>query len=542
MSIARAIWLPAVLVGLTARLSAAQDYGHSAHSADKLGTVHFQTSCRPGVTSEFDHAIALLHSFEFSQAIRGFDSVLSSDSTCAMAYWGIALSRWTNPFAPGARLPSQLQSGRQAVERGSRVGAYASEREKTYLSAVGQLYRDYEHTSQAARVAAYTRSMEQLAARFPDDTEASIFYALALTASAPPTDKTYANQLKAAGILERLYASQPDHPGLTHYMIHAFDFPPLASRGVDAANRYAAIAPSAAHALHMPSHIFTRVGAWDQSIATNLRAIESARRAGSVAEALHESDYAVYAYLQEAQDRAARRLMDGLPLLKARFDPNVMSGAAPGSAGVFALAAIPARYALERRSWKEAAALAPEKSAFPWTEALDYFARALGASHQGDLAKARESVDSLGAIRDRLITGGEPYWAEQVAIEQLGSNAWLALAEHRESDALALMREASAREDATEKSAITPGPLAPARELLGDMYLELHRPAEAFDAYRATLQKEPNRFRALYGAMRAASLSGDRSAALGYAAQLRKVAAKGDWESRPELREASAIH
>jgi hypothetical protein len=538
----RAPWLPALLIAVIASSSKAQDQGHPAHPTEKLGTVHFQTSCRTQVAPEFDHAIALLHSFEFPQAIRGFESVIASDSSCAIAYWGIALSLWTNPFAVGARSTSQLESGRRVLERGLRVAPNASEREKDYLGAVGQLYRDYEHTTQAARVAAYTQSMEALAARYPDDTEASIFYALALTASAPPTDKTYANQLKAAAILERLYASQPDHPGLTHYMIHTFDVPPLASRGLDAANRYATIAPSAAHALHMPSHIFTRVGEWDESIATNLRSIESARRERSLAEALHASDYAMYAYLQEGQDRAARQLMDGLPTLKSSFDPTATSGGATGTVGAFALAAIPARYALERRSWQDAAALAPGSSAFPWTEALDHFARALGAARLGDLAKAHESVDSLGAIQLRLVTRGETYWAEQVAIEKLGAEAWLALAERRESDALALMREASAREDKTEKSAVTPGPLAPARELLGDMYLELHRPAEALDAYQATLKKEPKRFRSLYGAMRAASLSGDRSAALGYARQLRETAAKGDPESRPELREAMAIH
>ncbi len=542
MPIERTVWLPAVLIAVSASLSSAQHQGHPAHAAEKLGTVHFQSSCRADVAPEFDHAVALLHSFEFPQAIRGFETVLTSDSSCAIAYWGISLSLWTNPFAVGARSTPQLESGRRALEHGLRAATNASEREQGYLAAVGQLYSDYEHTSQAARVAAYTQSMERLAARYPDDTEASIFYALALTASAPPTDKTYANQLKAAAILERLYASQPDHPGLTHYMIHTFDVPPLAQRGLDAANRYATIAPSAAHALHMPSHIFTRVGAWDESIATNLRSIESARREKSVGETLHASDYAMYAYLQEGQDRAARQLMDGLPALKLSLDPTATSGGASGSVGIYALAAIPARYALERRSWHDAAALTPVSTPFPWTEALDHFARALGAARLGDLAKAHQSVDSLGAIHDRLLTRGETYWAEQVAIEKLGAEAWLALAERRESDALALMREATAREDKTEKSAVTPGPLAPARELLGDMYLELHRPAEALDAYQATLKREPKRFRSLYGAMRAAFLSGDRRAALAYARQLRDVAARADSGSRPELREAIAIH
>jgi len=341
--------------------------------------------------------------------------------------------------------------------------------------------------------------MNELAIQQPADTEAMIFYAISLTASAPPTDKTYANQLKAGAILESLWAKQPNHPGIAHYIIHTYDYPALADKARAAAERYASIAPSAAHALHMPSHTFTRVGMWQESVDANNRSMKAALSTGSIAEALHAADYAMYADLQMGKESDAKAVLDGLPALAARFDVNAITGAAPGSAGVFALAAIPARWVLERTAWAEAAALEPKASAYPYTEAMTYFARALGASHTGDLPKAKASIDSLASIQQRLSAKGESYWAEQVAIQRIASQAWLDLAEHRESDALMHMREATTREDATEKSAVTPGPLAPARELLGDMLIELNRPAEAVLEYRATLKKEPNRRHALRG-------------------------------------------
>jgi tetratricopeptide (TPR) repeat protein len=409
------------------------------------------------------------------------------------------------------------------VEDAQRLGARATARERGYIGAVARLFADHERVDQRTRVLAYERAMADLVARQPADTEARIFHAIALTATALPTDKTYANQLRAGRILESIWTAQPDHPGLAHYIIHAYDHPPLADRARLAAQRYARIAPAAAHALHMPSHTFTRMGAWDASVETNLRSIEAALRSASIAEALHASDYVVYAYLQMRRLPEAKRILDGLPALAARFDPNAVTGAAPGAAGVFALAAIPARYALERRDWAQAARLAPATSAFPWTEAMVHFARALGATHTGDLATARTAIDSLSAIERRLRAGGEGYWAEQVAIQHLGARAWLAHAEHRDDAALATMREAAAREDATDKSAVTPGPLAPARELLGDLLLELGRPAEALVEYRAALRTEPNRHHTVDGARRAAAAAGERAAAGQFAAQLRRI-------------------
>jgi hypothetical protein len=489
----------AVFLGLPIQSASAQEHAHPQGAPGQFGSVHFATSCSATVAPQFDRAVALLHSFEFGASIRTFNEVLAADSTCAMAQWGIALSRWSNPMAPGNRSVAQLQQGKLAVDAATRLASGASERERGYINAVGMLYDDFEHKDQRTRIVAYERAMSDVVMRQPADTEALIFYAIALAASAPPTDKTYANQLKAGGILEPLWAKLPDHPGLAHYIIHTYDNPALADKARAAAQRYASIAPSAAHALHMPSHTFTRVGLWEQSVSTNDRSMKVALGSGSIAEALHASDYAMYANLQLGRDSEAKAILDGLPALAARFDVNAVTGAAPGSAGVFALAAIPARWALERRAWPEAAALEPKASAFPYTEAMTYFARALGASHTGDLARAKDAIDSLASIQQRLSAKGEGYWAEQVAIQHLAARAWLDLAEHRESDALSLMREAAKREDATEKSAVTPGPLAPARELLADMLLQLHQPAEAREEYRATLKKEPNRRHALRG-------------------------------------------
>jgi hypothetical protein len=372
-------------------------------------------------------------------------------------------------------------------------------------------------------VLAYERAMADLVARHPEDTEARIFYALALIGAAPPTDKGYARQRQAGALLESLWAAHPNHPGLAHYIIHSYDVPALAPQAAAAARRYADIAPAAAHALHMPSHTFTRLGMWEASVRANRRSAEAALRDSAVAEVLHASDYLVYAYLQMRRDASAKAVLDGLPALAARFDPRAVTGAAPGWAGVFALAAMPARYALERRAWAEAASLASASSAFPYTEAMTHFARALGAAHVGRPSVARAAIDSLAAIHARLESGGESYWAEQVAVQRLGAEAWLARAEGRRADALAAMREAADREDATEKSAVTPGPLAPARELLGDLLLDAGRPAEALAEYRRTLAKEPRRFRALDGARRAALGAGDRAAAARYAADLQAL-------------------
>lgn len=498
----RSLMLVALFVAATA--VPAQQHAHPA-GADRLGTVHFTTTCAPAVAPRFDRAVALLHSFEFRDAIRGFQDVLAADSTCAMAWWGIALSRWTNPMAPMIRTQAQLENGRAAAANAVRLASRGSAREQAYAAAIEELYAESHGANQQARVEAYERAMERLAAAHPEDQEAKVFHAIAIVGTALPSDKTYAKQLKAGRMLEDMFAQQPNHPGLAHYIIHSYDVPALADKAADAARRYADIAPAAAHALHMPSHTFTRVGMWQPSIETNLRSREVAIRDGSISEALHASDYAVYAYLQLRRDSLARGLMLELPALEARFDPKAVTGAAPGSAGVFALAAIPARYALERREWAEAAALKPASTDVPYADAVTWFARAIGAGRLGDTTTVRASVAALETQRAKLVAAGESYWAEQVEVQRLGASAWLEFAAGRKDAGIARMREAATREEATEKPPVSPGPLAPAREMLADMLLEAGRPGEAFREYRAAMAREPGRYWTARGAEQAAA-------------------------------------
>ena len=528
---------------ITAALLAAASTGgmsqeHQHGNTEKLGEVHFATSCAAAAPGEFNRAVALLHSFQFSRAIAAFTAVLSDDPTCAIAYWGIALSDWGNPFAPGIKSTDQLQLGRDNAERGKSLGA-KTQREQAYVAAVAKLYGDFADTPQPARLRAYRDAMEKVAAKYPNDHEAEIFYALALAAAADPADKTYADQLKAGAILEKLFNQEPTHPGLAHYIIHAYDVPPLADRALIAARRYAQIAPDAPHALHMPSHIFTRLGYWQESIDSNVAAVAAARRQGQTAEELHASDYETYAYLQTGQDRAAERIVKSLPEIASRFDPKaVLVGAGPPAAGFFALAAIPARYALERQDWQEAEDLRVRETAFPYADAMTWFARGLGAARLGHRAEADEAATALKRIQERLLTEHEPYWARQVEIQAIEVSAWSALAVGEKTEALRQMNGAAELEDGTEKSAVTPGPLSPARELLGAMFLEMNEPAKALEQFEATLQKEPRRFHALYGAAHAAQLIGNREVAQGYFRELLKVCAKADKPGRVELEEA----
>jgi hypothetical protein len=521
-------------VAAAPRPAALQDH---AHRPGRLGTVHFETSCVPAARAEFDRGVALLHSFWFSAAIEAFNGVLKIDPACSMAHWGVAMSWWSNPFST-ARSPQALTEGLAAVTA-AKQHAPPTRREAAYVDAVEHLYRDAATRDQRSRVVAYEKAMEALAAASPKDVEARIFYALALAQSALPTDKTYANQLKAAAILEEEFARQPEHPGLAHYIIHAFDVPPLAARGLNAARRYAAIAPDAAHALHMPSHTFTRLGLWQDSIDTNLKSAESARHdAGAASEELHALDYQAYAYLQMAQDAPARTTIDLVAPLHARI-PNAGAGnAAPPSAGYYAVAAIPARFALERNAWDEAAALVPPRAPFGWADAVTHFARALGAARLGRVDAAGKDVERLAELREVVRKTNDAYWTEQVEIQRLGAAAWTAFAAGRTAEALGLMQEAATREDATEKAAVTPGPIKPARELLGEMLLDMQRPTEALAAFEATLAKEPNRFRATYGAARAAAAAGRRQTAQSYYAQLLRICG-GNATARPELAEAA---
>jgi tetratricopeptide (TPR) repeat protein len=521
---------------LVAGQAAQQPQHEHGASAGRLGTVHLETSCAPAVQKEFDRGVALLHSFWFSAAIGSFDTVLKGDPQCVMAHWGIAMSWWGNPFG-GFRSPASLKSGLAAADAAKASGG-GTEREQAYVAAVDILFRDSSSVDQRTRTLGYEKAMEALAARYPNDIEARIFYALALDQTALPTDKTYANQLKAAGILEQEFKRQPDHPGLAHYIIHSFDVPPLAPRALDAARRYSKIAPDAAHALHMPSHTFTRVGFWDESIQANEASAAAARKDNAVAEELHARDYQMYAYLQTAQDGAARRTQESVVPLGDRIPAAGAANAAPPTAGYYARAAIPARYALERGAWSEAAKLTPQQSPFAWADAVTHFARALGAARTGDPAAARQDIDRLAALQETLAKAKDVYWAGQVDIQRRGAAAWVTLAEGRQAEAVTMMREAADMEDATEKAAVTPGPIKPARELLGEMLLQLKQPREALAAFETTLTKEPNRFRALYGAAEAAAAAGDKAKAGTYYAKLLKICAKADRPGRKELDQA----
>jgi hypothetical protein len=485
------------------------------------------------VEKDFDRAVALLHSFWFSEAIKGFQGVLEKDPSCAMANWGIAMSWWGNPFG-GFRPPKAIEDGSAAVEKAKAANA-KTERERDYIGAVALLYKDAATVDQRTRTVAYEKAMEQVAAKYKDDPEARIFYALSLDQTNLATDKTYANLLKAGEILEKEWKSQPDHPGIAHYIIHSYDVPALAPKALEAAKRYAKIAPDAPHALHMPSHTFTRVGYWQDSIETNIASAAAARKDNAASEELHALDYQTYAYLQTAQDQAAKKVLAEIPSIGAKIQTNVPGAAAPAPAGFYALAAIPARYALERNDWASAAKLTPLETPFPWVNAVTYFARALGAARSGDSAAAAKDVETLNTLAEKLKAAKEAYWGGQVEIQAKAGAAWVAFAEGKKDEGLTLMRAAAEMEDLTEKAAVSPGPIKPAHELMGEMLLEAGKPAEALKEFETTMKKEPNRFRGVYGAAVAAEKSSNAAKAKEYYKQLLQICEKGDKGARPEL-------
>ncbi len=521
----------AILTGAT--LAAQETHQHDG----RFGTVAFANSCSAAVQPPFARAMALLHSFEFGPAIEGFKRVAEQDPSCGIAYWGIGLAQFENPFAVAIRTPRLLQAGRDTAARAAATGAKTS-RERELIATLAVLFAEPDTLPHRARLLPYRDALAGVAANYPDDPEVAAFYALALAAAADPTDKSYSDQLKGGALLEKLWQAQPQHPGFAHYIIHTYDVPALAPRAAAAARRYAAIAPDAPHALHMPSHTFTRLGYWEDSIATNILSANAAQRGGQLHEQLHAMDYQAYAYLQTGQDVKARELVEAAPRVAA--GRNVTAGAAPPAAGLYATAAIPARYALERGAWSEAAQLTPQASGSPQAEAVLWFARGIGAARSGNAAGAKDALAELQTRIDRLQSAGETYWAEQVSIQKLGVAAWTALAEGRTADALAGMREAADREDKTEKSAISPGPLAPARELLAEMLLQLKQPKQALAEFEKTMTKEPNRFRGVAGAAAAARQSGDADMARKLYARLRTIALKGDTPGRPELQTARA--
>ena len=526
---------PAILAAVMAVATPLVAQDVHDHAGAALGSVVFPTSCNAAARARVEPAVAMLHSFWYEAALDAFRGVVAADSNCAFGYWGVAMSLWHPLWTPPS--PADLAAGLAAAEQAVRRSAPAS-RERDYAEAVAVYYREYPTVDFKTRMQRYERAMAGVAGRHPDDREARIFHALALVAVgyALP-DTTLERQRRAAEILEPLFQETPRHPGLAHYLIHAYDFPPLAGRGAAAAARYARIAPAVPHARHMPSHIYTRLGEWDRSIASNLSSAAAARDferrqhlRGLWDQRGHAMDYLVYAWLQVGKDREAAALVDTAA--------GVTDGFPPGSlVNAYALAAIPARYALERGRWAEAARLAV-RAAPEWraTEAITHFARAIGGARSGDTALARVAVDSLAAIEAALLRAGGPQleWAVQVKIQRLAASAWLARAAGDTAGALASATEAADLEDHTEKHPVTPGAVLPARELLGDLLLDAGRPAEARRAYEATLARSPNRARSLFGLARAAEAAGDSDGARATYRQFLRLLAHADGE-RPEI-------
>ena len=414
------------------------------------------------------------HSFWYRASQREFNKALAADPGCAIAYWGIALSLLWNPhLAPPVK---NLADGAAMIAKGKEVGA-RTERERDYINALSAMYADFDKVDHHTRVLNYLKAMEQLAAKYPDDDEAQIDYAITLNVAASPSDKTYANQLKGAAILEKIWVRQPDHPGIAHYLIHLYDTPALAQKGIEAARRYAKVAPDAPHALHMPSHIFTRVGYWQESINSNIASARSAAESKEPGDQLHAMDYEVYALLQLGQDARAKAVVDEMMTVQV---PN---GAFLAAA--YALAASPARYAVERGDWKAASSLEVRPSTLPYITAITWFAKGLGAARSGDTAQAQEAITQLVASRDQLREKKDGYWSEQVDIQARIVTAWTQLAAGHQDEALKTMANAADAEDETEKHPVTPGQLAPARELYGAMLLQAGKPADALVAFEA---------------------------------------------------------
>ena len=499
------------------------------HQHPVLGIVTFPITCTPEAQTAFNQAMKLQHSFWHQASHAAFSDVLKRDPECVMAYWGIALSLLDNPFSPPP--PKNLADGWAALEQAEQIGA-KTPREAGYIAALSEFYRDFDRKDHRTRVAAYEKAMEALHARYPDDSEAAIHYALALNVAAVPADKTYAKQLKAAEILEAEFARQPDHPGVAHYLIHTYDYPAIAERGVKAAERYSEIAASAPHALHMPSHIFTRLGYWDRSIEGNLRSADVARQRNEHIDELHALDYIVYAYLQTGRDRAAQEMIRDA---RQRFGEIKLAR----SAGAFAMAAMPARYVIERSAWTEAADLRVKPTEYGYADAMTHFARAVGLARAGRPDEATADVDALQRIAKQL-KPKDAYWAEQVELQRLAATAWVDWARGKTDAAIERMRSAAGREAKTDKHPVTPGPLTPAREQLAEMLLIANRPAEALVEFEAVQRAEPNRLRPIIGAGQAAEAVGKAKAARRHYARALDISNEAD-DTRPELSAAKAF-
>ena len=506
--------------------------GHSAH----LGSVHIPISCSEDAQRQFDRAVAILHSFFYPETVKAFSAIAQAEPSCAMAYWGVAISQRPNPLvAPFSH--EALQAGWNAIEKAHSAHA-PTQYERDWIEALSLFFEHYDTLDQKTRTAKYEAAMAKLHERYPQDTEVAVFYALALNEAVDLTDKTYSRQLKAAAILEQLAPAQPDHPGIAHLLIHSYDYAPIAARGLPAARRYAALEPSAPHALHMPSHIFSTLGMWHEAIQADLASDAAAKayaaalnpdsvvNAAANAARYHSLDFLTNAYLQLAQDKEARAIVDERNSV-AELSPNFRYS------GHTAFAAIPVRYAIERGAWAEAAALQVPRTPYPQAEAITWFGRALGAARSGDLADARRDVDEIARLRAELAAAQDAYWMEQLDVQADAARAWIALGERRVDEAIASMRAAADREDRTEKNVAMENRLSPMRELLGELLLETGRPAEAQREFELSLTTVPNRFRSLAGAGRAAALAGHRAQARLHYQQLLVLARDADGERAP---------
>ncbi len=536
----RTLLIAAGLFALPFQPEARADAGPEATKAS--GEVDFVISCGPAAQKTFKQAVWTLHSFWYPEALKGFTAVTEAEPSCAMGYWGIAMSHWYPLWFPPS--PAALKAGSEAVEKAIAAGP-KTEREKDYIAAIAVFYRDSDKLDHQTRAVAYEKAMAQVYLRYPDDREAAVFYGLALNASALPTDKTYSNKRKAAEILNKVWAEQPNHPGVVHYLIHSDDSAQFAQAGLDAAICYSKIAPDVPHALHMPSHIFTRLGLWQQSIESN-RAAHAAALAyvqktlgpdGFDSETVHTMDYLEYAYLQTAQDRQAKEVVDELVAFRQSAGANLPTA--------YAIGAIPVRLALEHRDWHAAAALEVPAigfplERFPWAQAMISFARALGTARTGDIPGAQVEIAKLQSLEDKLLEAKDSYWANQVEVQRLGATGILAHVQGDDKKAIELVRAAADLDATMDKHPATPASVLPARELLADLLLELNQPGEALKEYELSLRAEPNRFRSTLGKARAAKQSGDLAASRD-AYQKLVVLSTSVAPERPELSEAKAF-
>lgn len=489
----------------------------------EFGSANFQTSCSETVKEDFNLAIKLLHSFEYDEAEKAFAKVIDKQPDCAMAYWGVAMSNFHPLWTPPTE--AELVKGAKAAEIATSLAS--DKREKDYIAAIASFFKDWDKTDHRTRSLAFEKGMENVFANYGDDKDAAVFYALALNAAADPTDKTFTKQKKAGDILQALYPGQPNHPGIAHIIIHTYDYPELAQQGLDAARKYASIAPSSAHALHMPSHIFTRLGHWDECIASNIASVASAQCYAEAAgikghwdEELHGLDYLVYAYLQKGENDSAKMQWDYLKTIREVHPVNFKVA--------YAFASIPSRFLLENKMWQDAAQLTVTPPNFswnkyPWQEAIIHFTRAMGSVHTNNLQSANKELNELKRLQNVLTGQKDAYKANQVAIQATTAEAWIQWKSGKQNEALSLMQLAADMEDKTEKHPVTPGEVLPAMELLGDMYMQMNMPDKALAAYEANLQKHPNRLNGLYGAGRAAEKTGKKEKANTYFNQLVQI-------------------